>query len=248
MSRNYGISSNVTGLLAQTGYRGTWATLLRRIDSHPAKQNPRILNAGAGTNTWLEDALSERRVSCRVDRLDVVDAGVAHPLVDQTFLTPLENMLPVRSAMYDFVVATYVLEHVPDLSRAAAEVRRVLKPSGVFVAALPNVLAPEFLVARLTPHSVHTCFQPGATPTHYAYWSLKSLVREFAEAGVGLAESHFAPVVFAYCQRLPRPFHVPAAAYDNAVAHFGLQALMGDALLTFIRREHQCATMPATHL
>lgn len=236
MSRNNRISSTVTGLLAQSGYYGTLATLLRQIDCRRERDDVRILNAGAGKNTWLEDALRERGVSCRVDRLDVIDAEVTHPLVDQTFRASIENMFPVQSETYDFLVATYVLEHVPDLSRSVTEMGRVLKPSGALIAALPNVLAPEFLVARLTPHAFHLYFQPQATPTHYAYWSLKSLVAEFAAAGVILTESHFAPIVSLYCQRLPRPFHVLGAAYDNVVARFGLQTLMGDALLTLVRR------------
>ena len=235
MPRDYGVSSRVTGFLKETGYCGTLATLQRRIVSHADALRPRILNAGAGTSTWLEDALSEAGISCCVDRLDVIDASVTHALVDQTFLTSLEDMTPVQGERYDFVVATYVLEHIPNLSQAAAEVGRIMKPSGVLVAAVPNVLAPEFLVARLTPHSVHTYFQPKATRTYYAYSSLRSLVNRFAAAGVMLAESHFAPVVYSYCRRLPRPLHLPAAAYDNAVARIGMRTLMGDALLTFIR-------------
>ncbi len=45
--------------------------------------------------------------------------------------------LPVRDASVDAVLALDVFEHIPDDDKAAAEVRRVLKPGGALVATVP---------------------------------------------------------------------------------------------------------------
>jgi SAM-dependent methyltransferase len=43
--------------------------------------------------------------------------------------------IPVESQSFDGVIANHMLYHVPDLNKALGEVRRVLKPDGVFYAA-----------------------------------------------------------------------------------------------------------------
>lgn len=46
--------------------------------------------------------------------------------------------LPYASGSMDIVLCSHVLEHVPDLSRALAELRRVLAPGGLLIVAVPN--------------------------------------------------------------------------------------------------------------
>jgi SAM-dependent methyltransferase len=43
--------------------------------------------------------------------------------------------LPFRDGVFDAVVAAWMLYHVPQVGRALAEIRRVLRPGGTFVAA-----------------------------------------------------------------------------------------------------------------
>ena len=45
--------------------------------------------------------------------------------------------LPFRAGAFDAVKATEVLEHVPDVARALAECRRVLRPGGHLVITVP---------------------------------------------------------------------------------------------------------------
>ena len=42
--------------------------------------------------------------------------------------------LPYADESFDVVAALWMLYHVPDVDRALAEVRRVLRPGGLFVA------------------------------------------------------------------------------------------------------------------
>lgn len=43
--------------------------------------------------------------------------------------------IPFEDASFDVIIANFMLYHVPDLAKALAEVRRVLKPGGTFYAA-----------------------------------------------------------------------------------------------------------------
>ncbi len=57
------------------------------------------------------------------------------------------DSFPFSSNSFDSVIALEVLEHLLDYRHCMKEIRRVLKPGGVFVASVPNVFAP-FKVKR----------------------------------------------------------------------------------------------------
>jgi len=63
--------------------------------------------------------------------------------------------LPVRSAAFDVAVCWDVLEHLPQPEAAIAELARVLRPGGLAVLALPNVVSLKGLVTRFTPWWFH---------------------------------------------------------------------------------------------
>lgn len=51
--------------------------------------------------------------------------------------------LPFEDASFDVVHSWDFLHHVPDVHRAAAEIERVLKPGGRYIAVEPNVMNPS---------------------------------------------------------------------------------------------------------
>jgi len=55
--------------------------------------------------------------------------------LNATFLEIDAQSISYESDTFDAVIANHVLYHVPDISRALSEIRRVLKPSGYFYAA-----------------------------------------------------------------------------------------------------------------
>lgn len=95
-----------------------------------AKARGRVLEIGAGTGLNVEHYGPEatelvftepeepmaRRLRARVERGEVVEAPA--------------DELPFEDDSFDTVVSTLVLCTVPDLDRAIAEIRRVLKPDG----------------------------------------------------------------------------------------------------------------------
>jgi SAM-dependent methyltransferase len=140
----------------------------------------------------------------------------------------------IEDGLYAAAFANYVLEHVADVRGAAREVHRVLRPGGVFVAAVPNPRAPEFLLARATPLAFHRRVRGDeAWPTHYAYRSIPGLVSTFEDAGFCTIEVAPFSFVEGYLARfgLLRP---AARFYDRLVAAFRLRLCMGNVCAAFL--------------
>ncbi|MGH3306765.1 MAG: class I SAM-dependent methyltransferase, partial [Nocardioides sp.] len=93
-----------------------------------------ILEIGCGTGAFAERLATEHPDATLVatdqsQRFVELTAarGVVAQVADATDL-------PFADASYDLVVAMWMLYHVPDLDRALAQVRRVLRPGGRFLA------------------------------------------------------------------------------------------------------------------
>jgi SAM-dependent methyltransferase len=93
-----------------------------------------ILEIGAGTGT---QALELSRRGFRVTAIELADSSYAadraYPILDYDGRT-----IPLPDASVDAVFSSNVLEHVPDLSRMHAEIRRVLRPGGYGVHLMPT--------------------------------------------------------------------------------------------------------------
>lgn len=90
----------------------------------------RVLDAGCGNGLYLR-ALAGRNVQAVGCDLSAGILGAAgHPAVACADVTAL----PLRSAMFDVVMAIHMLYHVPDRAAAVSELRRVLAPGGVCIA------------------------------------------------------------------------------------------------------------------
>ena len=68
----------------------------------------------------------------------------------------IDDPLPFADESFDVVFARAVLHHIPDLSQAMGEFRRILKPGGKLLAAREHVLSrDEDLAAFLDSHPLH---------------------------------------------------------------------------------------------
>ena len=132
-----------------------------RISSLVGSQSS-VVDLGAGRAAWLADPVPHRKqlrnLRGRVERLvgvDVDDAVLGNPAVDEAMVMPDPGTVPLPDSSVDAIVADYVLEHVEDAPRIAAEIRRVLRPGGWFCARTPNRRGMTGLVASLVPNAAH---------------------------------------------------------------------------------------------
>ncbi len=127
-------------------------TTLRRLDVHSLahidairaaeiqrivpflKPDAHILEIGAGTGAQARE-LSRR--GFQITAIDLPTSNYAadrvHPILDYDGRT-----IPLPDRSVDIVFSSNVLEHVPDLARIHAEIRRVLRPGGYCIHVLPT--------------------------------------------------------------------------------------------------------------
>lgn len=157
-----------------------------------------VLEFGAGRGQWALDpappmARRLRGLRGRVRRVvgvDVDDAVLGNPTLDEAIVVEPGTRLPFADGAFDLVVADYVLEHVDaaDAPAVAAELMRVLRPGGWLAARTPNKWGVIGIGARIVPNRRHAAvlrtLQPGRQvedvfPTRYAMNTRRHLRRLF---------------------------------------------------------------------
>ncbi|MEJ7787761.1 MAG: class I SAM-dependent methyltransferase [Solirubrobacteraceae bacterium] len=98
--------------------------------------SPRILDFGCGTGAFLEylDELGE--VTAVDAEADAVAFCHLRGRSEVTYVAP-DAPLPFADGSFDVVTALDVVEHIDDDVAALAELRRVLRPGGVLLVAVP---------------------------------------------------------------------------------------------------------------
>lgn len=121
---------------ADAQQRSMRAGFMREI---PFPPEAHILEVGCGTGV-LTRVLAQREGVASVTGTDLAPSLVARAtdaasgLENVSFQVADARDLPFEDESFDVVVMDSVLVHVPTPERAVAEVRRVLRPSGVFAA------------------------------------------------------------------------------------------------------------------
>jgi ubiquinone/menaquinone biosynthesis C-methylase UbiE len=108
----------------------------------------RVADLGCGSGVFT-GALARRGYVCTGVDLSpklIALAREKHP--DIEFLEGDVERLPFADASFDGVLLSGIVHHLPDPSRCAAEVFRILKPGGPFVAFDPNRMNPFMYLYR----------------------------------------------------------------------------------------------------
>ena len=128
------------------------------LDPEHVFRGKRVLDIGAGELTYT------RLIADRFGPQDIVACELFHERMLPAFrenrnpslkaVTGNCFCLPFRSGSFDVAVASLVLSQLPNLKDALGEIRRVLKPGGLFVGWEPNPFNPVILYRYLaTPRS-----------------------------------------------------------------------------------------------
>jgi len=136
-----------------------------------------FLDAGCGTGLNLRNLpAGSTGVDINPRNVELVAARLpTHAVV----LADLEAM-PFADASFETVLCTEVLEHVPDTTKAIAEIRRVLRPGGVLIGSTP-AHSPIWRLRFLSS----TC--PHDEPFHneYSARQMRSMLGEFEVLRIG---------------------------------------------------------------
>ena len=122
--------------------RHTWlARRCARVERH---QRPagRVLDVGCATGLFL-DAMRARGWEVAGVEPSAYASAYARQTFDLDVATATLEEIAFPDSAFDVVTMWDVLEHVPDPRATLAEVARILRPGGLFVASLPNPTAVE---------------------------------------------------------------------------------------------------------
>lgn len=112
-----------------------------------------VLELGCGPDNPTTKFLAESFSA--VDGLDIDADGIErNPHLRKAFV--YDGLAwPIPEKQYDAIVSDFVLEHVEHPGQLIREIRRVLRPGGVFIFRTPCLWHYVSLASRLTPHFVH---------------------------------------------------------------------------------------------
>jgi 2-polyprenyl-3-methyl-5-hydroxy-6-metoxy-1,4-benzoquinol methylase len=103
--------------------------LINSLQPHKGK----ILDIGAGTGDFLFIAKQNGWQTTGVEPSDK-----ARKIAISKGISFVENTTQIEDHSFDVITMWHVLEHVPDLEQQKKELKRLLKPKGVLVIAVPN--------------------------------------------------------------------------------------------------------------
>ncbi|WP_028314609.1 class I SAM-dependent methyltransferase [Desulfatibacillum aliphaticivorans] len=138
---------------------------------------PGITAVGLDLNP--SDVAQTRGMLCAMD-----DAGMGGGGTWQVFSGDC-TCLPFENDFFDAVICSEVLEHIPNNKKAAAELVRVLKPTGVLAVSVPRY-TPEVICWTLSEQYYNT---PGG---HIRIYTRKSLLKLIEGVGMKYRGGHFA--------------------------------------------------------
>jgi ubiquinone/menaquinone biosynthesis C-methylase UbiE len=130
------------------------------------------------------------------------------------------NFLPVTDDCFDIVIATAIIEHVPDPERMLKEAKRILKPDGLIILTSPDPFWEH--LATMVGHLPHE--------QHHNVMKLRELVVLFNRMGFDILEKTkfmLSPVGM--------PLEIPI---EKCVRNMGLNALFANQLLVGIKKDN----------
>jgi 2-polyprenyl-3-methyl-5-hydroxy-6-metoxy-1,4-benzoquinol methylase len=142
-----------------------------------------ILDAGCGGGVLAKILSSIGHVVDGVT-ISADELAIAKPFVRNVYLHNLEAGLPLELApnQYDCVICSHVLEHIVYPEKLLADIYKVLKPGGLLIVALPNIMHYK---SRMKLMSGNFDYQDAGIwdYTHVKWYTFKSAKQLLLNAG-----------------------------------------------------------------
>ena len=143
----------------------------------------RLLDVGCGEGTFLELA-RKRGWDVQGTELSRFAADYASRALGREIFCGELAEARFRDGEFDAVTLWHVLEHVTDPGRYLSEVRRILKPKGILIVAVPNVNDLAMQVAyRAVRGKPLRRFSPGDREIHLYHFSAETLTGYMEKTG-----------------------------------------------------------------
>lgn len=235
--------SGLVAKLDQVLYPGVvrnWDDLIfrERILRH-LKPDSNVLDLGAGAG--IVEQMNFKGLAARVCGVDLDPRVTANPMLDEGRVADARG-IPYENAGFDVVFADNVMEHLPDPLAVFHEVRRVLKPGGMFLFKTPNKTHYMPTIARLTPHRFHQLFnrmrgraEVDTFPTLYRANTRRDVMRLAARATLAVERLDRIEGRPEYL-RMIWPAYVVAAVYERVVNSSELLAAFRILLIGELRK------------
>ncbi|MEU6020072.1 methyltransferase domain-containing protein [Micromonospora sp. NPDC047134] len=207
--------------LTDDGLAAWRAAAVRHLDPHPGM---RVLDLGSGTGSWA------RAFHTWWPEVEVVAVEPSAAMRARSVFTPVlagdAEQIPLPDGSIDAGWLSTVIHHVPDLTAAAQEIRRVLRPGA-------PVLIRSVFAGRPEGITLFRYF-PEAVGVLDTYPSIAQVEAAFAEAGFATVAVEQVPERTAASLR-------EAAVGLRREAHTLLQLIDDQAYAAGLRRLHRAA-------
>jgi 2-polyprenyl-3-methyl-5-hydroxy-6-metoxy-1,4-benzoquinol methylase len=147
---------------------------LKLINSKSPKG--KILDIGAGTGDFLVMAKNDGWQITGIE-----PSEKAKKIAINKGITFAENLSNLDSHSFDVITMWHVLEHVPDLDNYITELKRLVKPSGVIIIAVPNFKS-------FDANYYGKYWAAYDVPRHIWHFSITAIDKLFAEKQMQLVE------------------------------------------------------------
>jgi SAM-dependent methyltransferase len=183
--------------------------LLDRLDDTTRRFSFALDIGGRGIIAPLLRARGVGTVSCDLsERMVRSDPGLS--------VVADEEWLPFAPGSFDLVVASMSLHWINDLPGALIQIRRVLRPGGLFLASLPVLGTLHELRGALT--EAETCLSGGAAPRISPFPDLRDCAGLLQRAGFDLPVTDVEDLLFLYTDPTAILSDLRAAGEGNALA------------------------------
>ena len=192
-----------------------------------------VLDAGCGGGRVFRYNLHS---PARIVGIDRTEEPRGNPNIDRPVRGDI-GALPFRDASFDAVLASHVMEHLPQPGRAVAEMARVLKPGGIVLLLTPNRFHYVPLLAGLLPQRLHVAFnrrrgveKRDVFPTVYRANTAGRLRRLLEGAGLTAERLERFETEPEYLAFHPAAYAL-GAGYERLVNRFGVLAPLRVAII-----------------